>query len=138
VTQAQTKTLTGKCLCGAVRFSASGPFEHAEACHCSQCARWTGSFFVSTTVRRSDLNFLNNDTLKWFNSSATGRRGFCTTCGSSLFWERVGGEEIDILAGSLDQPSGLRIVEHIFVADKADFVEIPDDVRQHPGSRTNE
>ena len=134
--QTKTKTLNGRCLCGAVQFSATGAFEHAEACHCTQCARWTGSYLASTVVKRSDLSISNSDTLKWFNSSETGRRGFCTTCGSSLFWKRVGGDDIDILVGSLDQPTGLKIREHIYVADKNDYYEIADDALQYPGSRT--
>ncbi|MBZ0215677.1 MAG: GFA family protein [Fimbriimonadaceae bacterium] len=127
----------GGCLCGGVRFFVAGPpISDIEACHCSQCARWTGNFLTAATVEQADMTFVSQDTLKWFKSSKTGRRGFCAACGSSLFWKREGDAKIDILAGSFDQSTGFRISHHIFVADKPDFYDISDDAPQYPGPRT--
>ena len=46
--------ITGTCLCGAVRLEIDEPLEKApEACHCSQCRKQTGNFFVGVNVRRT-------------------------------------------------------------------------------------
>jgi hypothetical protein len=71
--------------------------------------------------------------LRWYASSPTARRGFCETCGASLFWEAVSGERISIMAGTLDGPTGLETVAHIFADDTGDYYEIHDDLPRHPG-----
>jgi hypothetical protein len=51
-----------------------------------------------------------------------------------LFWERIDSPSISISAGSLDQPTDLRTVRHVFVADKADYYEITDGLEQLSGT----
>jgi len=62
----------------------------------------------------------------WYASSAEARRGFCTRCGSTLFWQGVGRDYVSIAAGTLDDSSGLQIACHIFTADKGGYYEITD------------
>ena len=66
-------------------------------------------------------------TVSWYQSSPKARRGFCGQCGSSLFWDGPG-ENLSIHAGSLDAPTGLRLVGHIYCADKGDYYQIADDL----------
>jgi len=72
--------------------------------------------------------------LAWYRSSAHVRRGFCNICGSTLFWDRTGEESVAIAAGTLDPPTGLRTVAHIYVADAGDYYTIDDGLEQLPGS----
>ena len=68
--------------------------------------------------------------LRWVrspHSDAEARRGFCGECGSSLFWDPPRRDTISIAAGTLDQPTGLRIAAHWFVSQAADYDEVPDD-----------
>lgn len=122
---------SGGCLCGGVRYKVDGLLSDAGACHCSQCRRTTGNYFVAASCIQSALTFENDDTLAWYDSSPQARRGFCSRCGSSLFWEGRERDEIDILAGSLDAPTGLTMTDHIFVADKGDYYEIADGLPQY-------
>ncbi|PSL21289.1 glutathione-dependent formaldehyde-activating enzyme [Shimia abyssi] len=62
--------------------------------------------------------------LRWFRSSKHAQRGFCSTCGSSLFWKMDGQEGISFGAGTLDGDTGLDTERHIFVEDKGDYYEI--------------
>ncbi len=126
-------TKTGGCLCGAVRFIATGPFAPVVNCHCSQCRRFHGGWGAYTAVPEGELRFDRDDGLTWYESSAGVQRGFCRHCGSSLFWRRQG-TDADIAAGALDQPTGLTTVSHIFTADKGDYYEIADGLPQSPGA----
>lgn len=63
----------------------------------------------------------------WYKTSDIAQRGFCRECGSSLFWELFNLGATGIIAGSLDGPTGLRTMGHIFVGEKPDFYEITDD-----------
>ncbi len=124
----------GGCLCGAVRFEAGAPLREVIACHCSQCRRQTGLHYAATNVADDRLRLEGADAVTWYRASDKASRGFCRICGSALFWKGDGREDISIMAGSFDQPSGLKIAVHIYCADKADFYDINDDAPQFAGS----
>lgn len=124
---------TGGCLCGRVRYRVRGPLRDILLCHCGQCRRWHGHLGAYTSAARADLDLEGTDALVWFASSERARRGFCATCGSSLFVQDLGQERLSIAAGSLDQPSGLEVIGHEYVADKADYVRIDDNLPARAG-----
>ncbi|MGF1609653.1 MAG: GFA family protein [Kiloniellales bacterium] len=117
----------GGCLCGAVRYLVRGPLRPVVACHCSQCRRSSGHFVAATACRREHLEITGPDDLAWYRSSPGARRGFCQRCGSSLFWQSEGNPNTSIMAGTLDQPTGLTTAVHIFVEDAGDYYEVPQD-----------
>ena len=121
---------TGGCLCGAVRYEVSGPLRPVVDCHCTMCRRTSGHFAAFTATRPEDLVLTESEGLRWYQSSATARRGFCEVCGSSLFWEPDSGERVSIAAGTLDLPTGLETVVHVFVEDAGDYYEIGDGLPQ--------
>ncbi len=116
----------GSCLCGAVRFTTSGPLRGVVYCHCSQCRKQTGHYYAATNVEEEKLTVEGGDTLTWYRASPYAKRGFCSVCGSALFWKHNDSDEISVMAGAFEQPSGLRGEAHIFVADKGDYYEIDD------------
>ena len=124
---------TGSCLCGAVKFQVTGPLRPVVACHCRQCQKTSGHHVAATSTKREDFELLEERGLKWFASSVGIRRGFCQECGGNLFWDKAELPSITIFAGTLDQPSGLKLVEHIYVEEKADYYEITDGLPQRQG-----
>ncbi len=70
--------------------------------------------------------------LKWHQSSDEARRGFCQECGASMFWDRLSDDMVSIAAGTIDEPTGLKTIRHIFVADKGDYYEIEDSLEKLP------
>lgn len=121
---------TGSCLCGAVRFEVAGELRPPDACHCTQCRRHSGHYFVSTDLPRAAVTIHGADKVTWFHSSEKVRRGFCGTCGSSLFWDPVHRDMIAVAMGAFDRPTGTRIAIHVHVADKGDYYDITDDLPQ--------
>ena len=79
--------LKGSCLCGAVKFEVTGSASPIEVCHCLQCRKWTGHFFANIEVPQDNLKVQGEDRITWHRSSEKVRRGFCGTCGSSLFFD---------------------------------------------------
>jgi hypothetical protein len=120
----------GGCMCAAVRYQVTGPLRDVVGCHCSQCRRMTGHFMAASAARLADFSVLCDATLRWYEASADARRGFCATCGSTLFWSGRGLDYISIAAGSLDDARGLKFACHIFVADKGAYYEIEPGVPQ--------
>jgi hypothetical protein len=114
---------SGGCLCGAVRYEVNGPLRDVVVCHCSRCLRTHGHAAAYSSCARSDLTLVRDAQLRWYE--ADGRaRGFCGTCGASLFWSAAGRDSISIAAGTLDQPTGLKTIAHIHTRDHADYYEI--------------
>jgi hypothetical protein len=128
--EARQPRATGGCLCGAVRYEVRGPLRPIVACHCTQCRRQTGHFMASTACRREHLALTREDGLRWYQSSAAARRGFCGQCGSVLLWDGEEMAHISIAAGSLDGRTGLKFAQHIYVANKGDYYEIEDGLPQ--------
>ena len=134
----ETSLTTGGCLCGAVRYEVRGPLRDVVNCHCSMCQRLHGSFGPHSKARKVNITVTKADGLAWYKTSEVARRGFCRACGSSLFWEPFELDATGIIAGSLDGPTGLKTMGHIFVGEKSDFYEIVDDLPQYDGSSNGE
>jgi hypothetical protein len=95
-----------------VSFEVTGTLPPPDACHCTQCRKQSGHFFAST-------------------SSEKVQRGFCSICGSSLFWDPIYKDWIAIAMGAFDLPTGTRLRIHIHVADKGDYYDIGDGLPQN-------
>ncbi|MBD0280817.1 MAG: GFA family protein [Thermoleophilaceae bacterium] len=116
--------VTGRCLCGAVRFEVDGPLRDVVVCHCGECRRWAGHVWASTSAPRDALLVSEQSALRWIDSPESethARRGFCSDCGSSLFWEAPGRDTISIAAGALDPPTGLRTTREIYTEFAGDY-----------------
>ena len=116
----------GSCLCGAVSYEIAGELPPPNACHCSQCRKQSGHFWASTDVLRDTLTVHGGDKVTWFQSSEKVRRGFCSTCGSVLFWDPIASRKIGVSMGSMDAPTNTKLAVHICVADKGDYYDIAD------------
>lgn len=119
--------LTGRCLCGSVEFEVTGAREQGSLCHCSQCRRINGAPGAFTSAPAAAYRLRGEADVTWYRSSAGAERGFCRKCGSKLFWREVGGKDLDVTLGSLDQPSGIRLGAHIWARHQGDYYEIGDD-----------
>ena len=127
MTPLETSDFTGHCLCGEIRFHGTYDAGHGlNACHCSQCRRWSGHVWAAILPKTLEIT----GTPAWYRASDFARRGFCATCGSSLFWQRDGSDIIDVAAGAIDSPTGLRLQGQIFVADRGEYYEIADGLPQ--------
>ena len=121
----------GSCLCGAVSFEVACALPSPDACHCSQCRKQSGHFWASTDIPRTVLTIHGAEQVTWFRSSEKVRRGFCSVCGSFLFWDPVARDRIAVAMGAFDEPTGTRLHIHIFTADKGDYYEIADGLPQN-------
>ncbi|MGI8901159.1 MAG: GFA family protein [Nocardioides sp.] len=125
---------SGRCLCGQISYVVRGPLRDVLICHCGDCRRWHGHTAAMTSARRRDVLVNEPESVRWFMIPGNGprpRRGFCPTCGSSLFWDAPERLTIGISAGSLDQPTGLHSAGHVYVAQAADYELLVDDGLPH-------
>ena len=85
---ASTASITGHCLCGAVKISVAGAHDpRVGACHCRMCQRWTGGLFVCFTAEAAAVTVTG--TVARYRSSPFAERAFCPRCGSHLWFNDV-------------------------------------------------
>lgn len=106
---------SGGCLCGAVRFSASGDPIGGNHCHCGMCRKDSGSG-VSTFVSFPASAVSWNGTPTDYESSPGTFRGFCPKCGSSITW-RNGSDDnfVDFRLGTFDDPAPFKAKKHLWM-----------------------
>ncbi|WP_417818792.1 GFA family protein [Tritonibacter scottomollicae] len=121
----------GSCLCGAVRITVEGDLPPPNACHCVACRKQTGHFGASLDVPRSALTIEGEEAVRWYRSSEKVRRGFCGTCGSTLFWDPIHRDWTAIAMGLFDGPTRTSLSMHIFVSEKGDYYQIGDGLPQN-------
>jgi hypothetical protein len=106
-----------------------------EACHCVQCRKQTGNLMMDVNIRKDCLTVRGDEYVAWYRSSENVERGFCSVCGSTLFWkpDLPGYEWIGVALGLFDEPCGAKIAKHTFVGDKGDYYDILDGMPQSDG-----
>ncbi len=116
-------TLTGGCLCGAVRYRYEGKLGAAFNCHCSICRRAGGAPFVAwQTLNSAEVSF-EAAAPKYRHSTENGRRGFCPDCGTQLFFVFVDEPElIYSTVASHDRPNQTPPRVDLYEADRLDWV----------------
>jgi hypothetical protein len=117
-------TFTGGCHCGAIRYELHGePMHGGQAlCHCADCRRSAGAPLVGWAMFPEDALTVLQGEAREYASSDHGRRWFCPTCGSGLFYRNQQNLPglVDIQAATLDDP--IPAVAHIQVAERIDWM----------------
>lgn len=127
------KTKQGSCLCGACHYT----FEYDNivtvgACHCTNCRKQSGGVIMGIHGVE-DIDMSGCSTLTWYESSEWAKRGFCSTCGSNLFWSMLDGSMVVPFAGSLTNFEDVVLVEEIFYDHKPAFYTFAEDTKKKTG-----
>jgi hypothetical protein len=134
---ASSRTLAGKCLCGAVRYTVAGEFAYALNCHCSNCRTTTGSAFKPFAgIRREKFTVTKGEDHRMIFGDENAHDVHCTQCGSLLYSVVRDGAWIHVAMGTLIDDPSIRPTAHIFVGSKAPWYEITDDLPQYEGHVT--
>ena len=118
---------TGKCLCGAVRFTVADDVHDVHCCHCSMCRRWSGGPALAVSVQ--DVGFKGDEQITLYDSSDWAERGFCRRCGSNLFYRLKEPGTYFLLMGAFDDQSAFKLASEIYVDAKPPGYELAGD---HP------
>lgn len=125
---------TGSCLCGAIRYAIHGKIGEIIQCHCQRCRKSNGTAYATNApVKISEFELISGqNVLKTFQSTATTQRCFCGECGSPIYSIKQEAPDFYRLRiGTLDNALQQRPTMHIFVADKAEWDTICDDIPQY-------
>ncbi|MDR3429268.1 GFA family protein [Silvimonas sp.] len=124
--------LNGQCLCGAVHYTVEDAFEYAGYCHCIRCRRRTGSAFNTYAgIKTGKLQLTQGaEHVRHQDESAEGYDAHCALCLSPLFSIVRGREYVHVRIGTLTDTPSRQPDHHIYVAFKAPWHQITDQLPQ--------
>jgi hypothetical protein len=126
---AEFEPLTGRCLCGTVRFEVTSPPVSASYCHCTRCQRRTGgATSAQARLAPDSLRIIDGEAALGEYVPPEGfAKVFCTQCGSALFSHSPDRSVWSVRLGVIDGDPGIRPQWRQFVAYAAPWEPIPDD-----------
>ncbi len=130
------REFTGGCLCGAVRYRATGEPLVVAHCHCSLCRKASGAPFVTWIAFPVDAFAFTRGEARVYNATEKAERGFCPACGSQLtFRHAESARQVDVTVGSLDDPDAVTPVDHIWASSRVAWLTMDDGLPRHRGER---
>jgi len=106
----------GTCLCGATALKVSFDTPQVSACHCSTCRKWSGSPML--VVHCTQPPSFEGLAPAVFDSSDWAQRGFCSRCGTHLFYRLKGQDSYAIPVGLLEDEQAWDFNLQIFIEQK--------------------
>lgn len=107
---------TGHCLCGAVTYTAEDVQTDINSCHCGMCRRWNGGPAFAAMVGK--VTFEGEENITRYDSSEWAERGFCSRCGTNLFFRLKEQDQYVIWMGSFDDQAPFNLAGEIFIDEK--------------------
>jgi len=119
----------GKCLCGAVEIQVHAPAS-VGTCNCSICRRWCGGPMFAVHAEGQPV-IKGEAAITRYPSSDFAERGFCSQCGSNLFYHLKPGQfsaegEYMLAAGILDLPDDMSFDSEIYVDSQPSWYRFDD------------
>jgi hypothetical protein len=128
--------ICGGCLCGSVRYEATGEPYNISHCHCLDCRRSSAAPLVTwASFLRSGFRFVAGEAreLKW----ADRLRAFCPHCGTPLtFMTGSDANEVDVTVCSFDDPAMVTPSDHIWVEDRLPWIRLADNLPTYEQKRS--
>lgn len=122
----------GRCLCGAVRFEASGAPLWVAHCHCESCRRQTGSAMATFVGFAKDGFTYVAGAPATYHSSPGVTRGFCRRCGTPLTYEAERyPNEVHVYVCTLEQPEAYPPRGHVHVGEQLPWLQVADELPRH-------
>ena len=133
-----TTPATGGCMCGAVRYAASGEPLWVGHCHCESCRSHTGAPLVTfVAFKKHEVEFTGTRRQIYESSAGIGR-AFCGNCGTPLTWEAKSslperGEIVEFHISTLDDPNAFTPTDHVFYGEKISWFDVADNLPRYIG-----
>jgi hypothetical protein len=130
-----TGSASGRCLCGAVSFSVGFPTNWVAHCHCTLCQRAHGAAFVTWVSSQAQLFGIEDPqrVLRRYRSSTDAERGFCSRCGSSLFFRSAKWPgEVHVARANFNSALDREPQGHAFYDTHVGWFEVKDALPKRP------
>ena len=122
----------GSCLCGSVRVQAAAMSTEVGACHCSMCRKWTGGPLLAVDCQ-SEIEISGKENVSVYKSSDWAERGFCSRCGTHLFYKLNQNNQYIIPVGLFDVDAEFDFDHQIFIEEKPEYYVFSNETKNMTG-----
>lgn len=124
-------TITGGCLCGAIRYRLTAAPQFCLYCYCRDCQQSTGSDrFAGAMFAETDFELTEGQPSVFNTQGVSGRRvgrHFCSEC-SSMLWGQTEMGLVSVCAGTLDDTSVFQPTMAVFTEAAPEHAAVPQDL----------
>ena len=125
--------MKGSCLCGAVQITAKPVDNNVGACHCGMCRKWGGGPFMEISCG-TEVTFDGEESITVFDSSDWAERGFCSKCGSHLFYRLKHNKEHQMPIGLFGDGQDLVFDMQVFIDEKPPYYSFAEKTKTMTGA----
>ncbi|MCP5075850.1 MAG: GFA family protein [Rhodobacteraceae bacterium] len=123
--------MSGKCLCGSVRWNSAASVTRSLVCHCTDCQRATSSPFTAFVGFKPETVNWSGE-VNHYESSPETWRGFCPDCGTRLYFKSSKWPgEIHIHAATLADPNAHKPTAQVFLHSRMPWLDELDNIPKH-------
>ncbi len=122
----------GSCLCGAVGIQATEVSTDVGVCHCSMCRKWTGGPFFAVGCQ-GEVKISGLEKIATYESSEWAERGFCSQCGTHLFYRLKQNNQYIFPAGLFETDGQMHLDHQIFIEEKPEYYAFLNETKNMTG-----
>jgi len=130
------KKANGSCLCQAVTVEVEEPSTDMGACHCSTCRKWAGGPYLALDCGVGKLTIRGEKNITRYNSSDWAERGFCSACGTHLFYRLKEKNQYMMPVGLFDlgtDENQIKFDHQIFVEENPPYYNFANETKKMTG-----
>ena len=116
----ESKRRQGNCLCGAVQLTVDAFEGNMGACHCGMCRKWGGGPLLAVDCG-NQVRIDGEEHVSAYDSSDWAQRGFCSRCGTHLFYRLKENNEYIVPIGLFDDGPEITFDSQIFIDEKPEY-----------------
>jgi hypothetical protein len=115
-----SNAIQGQCLCGDVKVTAVPATGEIHVCHCNMCRKWAGGPALAFDCG-TDVSFSDDAAVSVYDSSDWAQRGFCSRCGSHVFYRIRDSGQYFMPVGLFDDDERFEMRQQIFIDEKPHY-----------------
>jgi len=130
--------LNGSCLCKAVQIETTPASNSIGACHCDMCRRWGGGPLLVLDCGVNNIKITGEKEVTVFDSSEWAERGFCSHCGTHLYYRLKKQNQFMVPVGLFKEElvaklPGLEFDHQIFIEEKPEYYDFANSTKNLTG-----
>ncbi|WFL76796.1 GFA family protein [Altererythrobacter arenosus] len=104
------------------------------ACHCSMCRGWSGGPFIEVDCG-TFVEFTGQDSISVYDSSPWAERGFCSNCGTHLFYRIKQTGQTIVPVGIFPADDALTFKRQVFIDEKPHYYSFAEETQDLTGEQ---
>jgi len=118
-------------MCNSVQVEAQAANKNIGACHCNMCRKWSsGSPYLA--IDCTNVAFDGEQHITTYDSSEWAERGFCSKCGTNLFYKLKQTGQMIMSVGLFDKDD-FNFDHQIFIEEKPSYYSFSNDTKNMTG-----